>query len=271
MNFKGFIFNLLPTYFKLKDSYKNNQGKGLLERYLEIYEDEIDEEILPLIHNYLNQVDISRASNQFLTELAYSLGTPPDIFGGTDEYRKMLLFAIRIYKIKGTAKAFELLFGLLDINVVVEEDPVGARRYDEQWRYDQTDVEMRWDMGKCEPCSCYHLHLTGSIILTPTILSYIKTIIIFNEPINATLCSIDYNGEDILTQLMAAFISDTTGLINGNEPYIEGELIITIKQSEVITETFSLDALGNLIVEGPNADKFYIDSRSGQLVYRLDD
>ena len=44
MDLKNLI-NLLPFHFKEADTYKNKEGKGLLERYLSIFGKYFDEDI----------------------------------------------------------------------------------------------------------------------------------------------------------------------------------------------------------------------------------
>ena len=115
--FKNFLFKRLPTYFKRFDSNKDLQGRGTLERYMGILGEELDEEIVPLIENYLDVVDAQVSPERFLIHLSDTLGNPPDISQNLAEYRNILSFIVSYYKIKGTEAAYQLFFSLLGFNI----------------------------------------------------------------------------------------------------------------------------------------------------------
>ena len=115
--FQTFTQDRLPDYFRRNDTYVDENGDGLLMRYLSIFGDEIDQEIIPTIECYLNIIDAQNCDPQYLTHLSDVLGNPPDIFGDDDKYRNLLSYICSVYKIKGTKKAYELFFSLLGFDI----------------------------------------------------------------------------------------------------------------------------------------------------------
>lgn len=190
MNFKNFLFNTLPTYFLKADTNKNLAGEGTLQRYLQVLGDELDEDLVPLLENYLDIIDITTAPTKYINYISDVLGNPPDIFQDETLYRKLLHFIVNVYKIKGTARAYELYFSILGFNVTITELPENiARFYDDPTVfYDLIGVE--YDDG-CSPCSEYDLTFTsvaGSLSpVDQTTLDKLKEIVYFVEPINAKL------------------------------------------------------------------------------------
>lgn len=249
MRFIGRIFSMLPGYFKRGDTYKNGQGEGLLERYVQIYEEDIDQNILPLIENALDNLDPLTAPGKFLTQISYTLGTPPDIFSGSDEYRKVLLYAVSLYKIKGTRKAYEVLFGLLGFTVVLIESGFSDSAYDVPVEFDDPGIEYdgRGPEGNCFACSEYQLILVGATEVTAQIQEAIDNIIIFNEPINAILAG--------LTITEAAVV----------EFYIDdnGDLILN---NDVNPATTASLQDGNLVLSGSNEDRYSINLQ-GDIIF----
>ena len=103
--FQTFIQDRLPDYFRRNDTYVDENGDGLLLRYLSIFGDELDQEVIPTIECYLNIIDAQNCDAQYLTHISDVLGNPPDIFGDDDMYRNLLSYICSVYKIKGTKKS----------------------------------------------------------------------------------------------------------------------------------------------------------------------
>lgn len=191
-----FIFSLftadrLPDYFRRNDSYQNSEGEGLLIRYLTIFGNEIDQEIIPTIECYLNIIDAQECDAKFLTHISDVLGNPPDIFGEDDKYRNLLSYICSVYKIKGTKPAYELFFSILgfDIDLVEIEPKRIITNYDANGLYDSG---LTYDQGDgCVPCSEYDITFYPKDIdnfeLNPEMVAKLKAAIKFNEPINAKL------------------------------------------------------------------------------------
>lgn len=189
-SFAKFIFERLPVYFKINDTYKNRNGEGLLERYLSNFGYELDFEVMPQINCYLNIIDATVAPASFLKHIADVLGNPPDVFNSEQIYRNLLAYIVSINKIKGTRKSYELFFSILGFDIEIEEiEPVDLENfYDNGGQYDSGII---YDINKCEPCSYYDITFypknLQDIELTPDTLRRLKVAIQYNEPINAKL------------------------------------------------------------------------------------
>ena len=46
MSISNFLWELFPGFYKEFDTYKDQQGKGLLERYINAIGTEVDQEVL---------------------------------------------------------------------------------------------------------------------------------------------------------------------------------------------------------------------------------
>ena len=188
MQFKSFIKSLLPDEVLNRDSYKNTENKGLLERYLNNFGEELDQNLEPYLTNFLDLLDPRICDPKYLTPLSFILGLPPSIDKNISTYRKILSYAIQIYKLKGTKKSYQLLFNLIGISIeIVEEIPRKAARYDDNILYDET---TNYD-DECDACSYYSiLYYDPAHPLDPVpqdILDLFSSIICFLQPINAKL------------------------------------------------------------------------------------
>lgn len=82
INFRKLI-DLLPPYFRDRDSYKDENDKGLLERFLIIIGEEITDDsdraisLLPNITNILDIIDVDYTRTVFLDYIFEFLGSPP--------------------------------------------------------------------------------------------------------------------------------------------------------------------------------------------------
>jgi len=205
-DFSKLLYNKLPYYFIEQDTYKDSNGNGLLNRYLNLFGGYIKDEILPSIENYLDIIQSTITDEKYVTTISATLGNPPDIFKTVNEYRNLLSHIVSIYKIKGTIKGYQVFFGILGYDVTIYEVPLLTSqvidqygdRYDDNINaiYDTGDINFTYDQSIVEYCSEYDLTLTaihtGS---TPTqdLIDRIKIAILFNEPVNAKLRNLVIN------------------------------------------------------------------------------
>lgn len=195
VQFTNWIWNLFPEYHHQQDSYKDGNGQGLLERYIKNYGQELDQNFIPFIENLLDLIDATKADAKYLPYLAFTLGNPISIDNDIATYRRILQYAVALYKIKGTEKSYQLLFNLIGVDVqILEEMPQGALRYDSGHFYDENPLQ-HYDQS-CENCSYYTIAY-GSVYdtTTPILINTIPqdlvdkfaNIICFLQPINAKL------------------------------------------------------------------------------------
>jgi phage tail-like protein len=195
INFKDFIVSKLPRYFIREDSYKDNEDKGLLERYMALFGENIDDTMASEIEEYLNILDSSICEEKFLNHISDVLGNPPDVFNNEEQYRNLLSYIVSVYKIKGTKRAYELFFSILGFNITITELPllVPSSNYDNDADYDSDVTVDLYDQNICQPCSFYTIAFyykdNNEEVLEANTLNLLRAAIDFNEPINAKLKS----------------------------------------------------------------------------------
>jgi len=191
--FREYLFDKLPYYFLNQDTYKDSEGRGLLQRYLTLFGDYLDEYVIGEIECYLNIIDSSLTSSKYLTDLSATLGNPPDIFKDENKYRNLLHYISSVYKIKGTLESYKLFFSILGYDIILTEIPIpnildSEKVYDATGQYDNGNI---YDADKCQPCSEYDITfipVNGQVTgVSEDTLSKINQSIQFNEPINAKL------------------------------------------------------------------------------------
>lgn len=111
------LIDFLPLYFKDKDTYKVD-GKGILERFLEICGNYFTDNIKSVIDNSLDIIDLDKTSSQYLALLwellgqipfANKAGTPP--FNLTKQQQVDLIqYCNELLKIRGSKEFFEIMF-----------------------------------------------------------------------------------------------------------------------------------------------------------------
>lgn len=189
-NTKAFIYSLLPDYFKINDTYKNTEGKGILERFISVCSEYFDTQLIQEIDDIDKLQDIDKTSPLFLNYLWEFLGYIPYAYGvvvkgenpskeDIEKYlsedlrylpvdsRSILKYAISLYKIRCTDKFYEVLGRMYGISIRIFDptisntqtpDNLGLseysawnERYDHQNRYD--DPETNYDNPECFGCT----------------------------------------------------------------------------------------------------------------------
>lgn len=144
-SFKQWVFpNLFPAYYKDYDTYKDKNGKGILERFIEVCSNYLDTDIIPDIDNFMDILDVDVTPDIFLNYFweyfdyipyAYGVlvkGTPftkenvaswlntPDGFPKADT-RSILKYAVSLYKIRCTQDFYTILGRFYGVIFELEE------------------------------------------------------------------------------------------------------------------------------------------------------
>lgn len=169
-NFKDNLFTrFFHSYYKDNDTYKDSNGKGILERFISICGEYIDDSIMPDVDNMLDLIDLDRTPEVYLSLLWEYFGYIPYAYGllnqgtpytqdnlnnwvnsnyPTVDYRSILKYAISLYKIRCTPDFYAILgrFYNLFIEIQVPNNPytggyilydTNEVNYDNQFSYDQ--------------------------------------------------------------------------------------------------------------------------------------
>lgn len=198
---ENFLWSKIPDDLADQDSYKDDEGKGLLERTLSVYEEELQQELIIPLENFAIELSPETASDKFLTELAFTLGNPPDVMGGVETYRKVLTNIISIYKIKGTIPSYRRFFNLFGLGCIIVEHLPPDHNYDEGSVYDEDDedLEMPYDQNQFNvgylEYSLWYYNLIGSTTapLTEDLENRLKQAVIdLLQPIDCQLRVFEY-------------------------------------------------------------------------------
>lgn len=187
--FQTHIFNELPYYYQHNDTYKDSEGKGILERFIGVCANYFDTEVMPDIDNFMDCLDVDRANPIFLNYIWEYFGFFPYSYGiithgepytkenfkkwmkesrgyPASDYRKILKYAISLYKIRGTKKFYEILGRLYFVKISLVEsitnyedqgNPQGngntTVRYDVMSHFDTVGVayDTETDCWECVP------------------------------------------------------------------------------------------------------------------------
>ncbi len=197
MLFVDKIFTYFSRYEKSSDPNKDVNGKGTLERYNEIVGVDIDENLIPFIENLVkNVLEPQKCFANFVAVGEADMGVDLLLQDNLTYRRAILSVVSKLYQIKGTLKGYYTLFGKLGWSVVITEffDDEG---FDSPFLFD--DFLRTFDMSQCPGCSDYSLAITTPSGNPPTSseLAAVYSIIAFNEPINARLRTLTFNGSTL--------------------------------------------------------------------------
>ena len=192
---KNIIWGFWGSWWQKKDTYQDSQGKGIWQRYNELWaeaEDEAEQKIrffierVHLPENYGGMVGMPEELLAY-RETEKGLFTP--LIETSRQRRKILRYLHRLHANRGTIRNYIFLFGLLGLDVQVIE-LISSGRFD----------TGKFDTGRFDEYAAvtgeYDLLLSSSPVMTitPAIWKAINRIIEYNNPIYARVRRILYNG-----------------------------------------------------------------------------
>lgn len=185
--FREYIFkNLFPYYYKYYDTYKDESGSGILERFISVCSEYLDESVMPDVDNIMDILDVDRTSPIFLNYLWEYFGYIPYAYGvltrgepyteanlekwlkedrgyPTADARQVLKYAISLYKIRGTdlfyrvlGRFYDVVFQIVDPtqnNPVILPDSRSVS-YNQGFIFDDvaSQYDKETDCWECVPC-----------------------------------------------------------------------------------------------------------------------
>ncbi len=210
---KNIVFGLFSRMDGLTDTNKRlipteTEPKGQLQRFNENLAAEWDSELMPAIHNLLDNTFIpATAYDRFIPYLEDLFGIPT-LSQDLNIRRRILKNVLPMYKVKGTLRSYKILFRLLgfdDVEVIPIEMKDGL---DSSFFLFDSEARTFDSRAECYPCTYYRLILTGTRPLTKEMYDFIKEVVGIVEPINAKLWEIYYNGHRILFDIFISTFGD---------------------------------------------------------------
>ena len=209
-SFKENLFSFFPNYYKENDTYKDSEGKGILERFIEVCSEYFDTEVMPDIDNFLSCLDVDKTSPVLLNYLWEYFGYIPYAYGlitngepytkenlqrwlvnSKEHYpianvRKLLKYAISLYKIRCTSDFYLILGKFYGVQFIVtdptendnpNEGSLGISGQNSSWEvnYDKRykyDTRRKYESGinLCWECT----KLEAKIILPQGTLEWLE-------------------------------------------------------------------------------------------------
>ena len=243
----GSLIEWIPQYFKNRDTYKDSNDKGVLERFLDICGDYFDSHIIPDIQGLLDLIDIDTTDEIFLNYIWEFLGQIPYSYGcmvdakkfelyrkpySTNyegiwktyasevpkaDSRRLLKYAISLFKIRGTNEFYNILMRFYGFNCVVIDPTDTSESVTDiiKCYYDQDEYDgefVKYDLSTdCYNCTTVQLRLYISDTTITTISDEAKNAICYLlnsfRPINVTEFEVGTN----LT--FWKYIIESTGLV----------------------------------------------------------
>lgn len=192
---KNIIFDFFGIRDKSEDLYKDVNGKGLHQRFNEMLAEDVDENEIDKTENVVKYtVDPDQCLDKFFFYREQEYGGLYSISAVPAIRRKIIKYASYLNRIKGTEESYIFSLLLLGFSTVNIYEYVNTSGFDSPTTFD--DEVRRFDM-KCNSCGRYRIDITGSITMTNSLLNSIMNVVRYNEPINATLDGITYNGDTI--------------------------------------------------------------------------
>lgn len=205
---KDIIFDFFGIKDKLNDLFKDVNGKGLHQRFNEMLAEDLDENEIDKTNNVVKYTcDPQECMEKFLFYKEQAFGGLYAISSNPIIRRKILSFAVYLNRIKGTEESYQIPILLLGFTTVEIHEFDATNGFDSPTTFD--DEERVFDM-KCAGCGKYRINITGTISMTAGLLNSIINIVKYNEPINAKLENIYYNGSP-------AVVDDSGGDFDEND------------------------------------------------------
>lgn len=247
---KSIIYSFFGIRDVINDPFKDDDEKGLNQRFMEYIADGMDDNELSDVNNLVsNTQDFENLQTKWIPYHKAQRGHTTELSTDPDIQLKILRWWFRIVNLKGTKRGYAILLRLQGFTGWTFIETVPKFGFDQGNGFDS----KTFDNSK-PSVSFYELQLTGSGSLTQEQEYRVFRAIEIMEPINAELTKVLYNG-DLMVEIVVTVTVDEFGDLIYDNTY-DPELVLTI------------DELGDLIISGPNAQYYYIND-DGDLIYTI--
>lgn len=196
MLLKDKIFDFFGLQAKVDDINKDVNNKGFNQRFQELLAFDLDENELDLINKFMdNLVNPYTLLEQYIIYRENMIGAELPISSDIYFRRKIIPLYFRLYDIKGSIPAYIQMFRMIGFDTVDIIEGTASNGLDHDTLTLDSDERRLDSTGAVS--GYYEVHLTGTMPITDNLKQFIYNVIEINEPINAELRRILYNGTDI--------------------------------------------------------------------------
>ena len=254
-----------PSFFQEQDSYKDtdptNEGRGVLQRFIELFATYTDEELIPAIDNFVENLrDVDLVDSDLLPYLEEELGVDLFIAQDIPTRRRVLKLFMLIASLKGTKLGYTIAIKAMNFpNLIIYS----------------VDVETYFDnplpQAGCNRCVEYDVIVDASLrVIDPSVVDTLFAIAKYNEPIDCKLRFFVYNDNNIIPNFVT--FNYEYGSETNPAPYsIDGNLYMDNVRAP--TATASIGSEAELFLTAPYEDNYEIDnvylSNQGNVIHRF--
>lgn len=130
VNIKDYLLNIIPVGLLHRDSYVDSNGKGLFQRTIESFGDELDTGVLVKLGNLENQFDVDQVDDNLFDSFVNSIGYLPDFFNDKPTHKSLIKYIQLLYSNKGKLTVVEYLLNILGIDATITNDIQYSNKYD---------------------------------------------------------------------------------------------------------------------------------------------
>jgi len=243
---KPIIFSFFGIRDAVEDLFKDTNNKGLHQRFNELLAEDMDDNELDLINNLTeNTQNPLTVFEKFLGYRELTFGVPA--FDGNEAIRrKVLCFISEVNRRKGTKTGYSILLTILGYTDIVITEFLPISGFDSPVTFD--DPNRHFDQ-RCQNCTKYSIAFDGVGALTVDQFGSILKVIEYNEPINAILESIIYNGAPV--DIISVFVAPNGDLFYNND-FDLGTILTLDENGDLFVDSpknYTVDADGDMILE----------------------
>lgn len=196
---KDKIFDFFGIQAKIDDINKDINNKGFNQRFQELLAGDLDDNELSLVNLFIeNLISPYDLQDKYIIYKEQSMGFDLPISADIYFRKKLLPLLFRLYDIKGSIPAYKQFFRLIGFDTCDITESVPSEGFDhETLTLDSKERPVLDSTGSVS--GYYQIALTGTIPMTDQLRQFVFNVIKINEPINAALNVVTYNGDNIET------------------------------------------------------------------------
>jgi hypothetical protein len=249
--FKDNVFKrFFNDFYQRNDSYKDVNGRGLLQRFIETKADDLDTNVLAPLDDFIENTLLPNSIVQNL--LPYregELGVNLFFDNTIAQRRRVLQYFIRISQVKGTKRGYELCFRLMSFQNLIINTVDTITYFDDPH-----------PVAGCNACYDYDVILTGSLlIITPDIVDAFFNIIDYNEPVDCDIRYVIYNGNYVVRDFVVFFFANENPFVF-QTANADAHLYLDNSRNPTFSASF-VDSTGHLWLSGSDEEFYEFDDK----------